>query len=70
VCVLSRPRIAGIYRAGGTGAQATAPDERTRVWLLANLFQAVSSEEIETTHTRSDDRNRPRASHDALFIPC
>src|SRR5205807_6573010 len=39
----ARPRIAGItYRAGGAGAQATAQSERTRVWLLANRFQAIA----------------------------
>ena len=30
------------YRAGEAGAQATAQSERTRPWLLANLFQAIS----------------------------
>ena len=30
------------YRASGAGAQATAQSERTRPWLLANLFQAIS----------------------------
>ena len=30
------------YRAGGGEAQATAQSERTRPWLLANRFQAIS----------------------------
>src|SRR5271168_4370460 len=30
------------YKAGGGEAQATAQSERTRPWLLANLFQAIS----------------------------
>src|SRR5271163_3754255 len=30
------------YRAGGAEAQATAQSERTRPWLLANRFQAIS----------------------------
>ena len=35
--------IAGTsYRAGEAGAQATAQSERTRPWLLANRFQAIS----------------------------
>src|SRR5216683_1318610 len=35
--------IAGTtYRAGDAGAQATAQSERTRPWLVANRFQAVS----------------------------
>src|SRR5271165_4152350 len=30
------------YRAGGAEAEATAQSERTRPWLLANRFQAIS----------------------------
>jgi hypothetical protein len=38
-----RGLIAGtIYRAGEAGAQATAQSERTRPWLAANRFQAIS----------------------------
>jgi len=34
--------IGATYRAGGTGAQATAQSERIRPWLVANRFQAIS----------------------------
>ena len=35
-------RIACTYGAGEAGAQATAQSERTRPWLVANRFQAIS----------------------------
>ena len=38
-----RPRFdSSPYRAGEAGAQATAQSERTRPWLVANRFQAIS----------------------------
>ena len=41
--IASYGSIAGTtYRAGEAGAQATAQSERTRAWLLANRFQAIS----------------------------
>jgi hypothetical protein len=41
--IASYGSIAGTtYRAGEAAAQATAQSERTRPWLLANRFQAIS----------------------------
>src|SRR5271163_1244906 len=41
--IASYGSIAGTsYKAGKAGAQATAQSERTRPWLLANRFQAIS----------------------------
>ena len=48
--------IAGTtYRADEAGAQATAQSERTRLWLVANRFQAVSQASMMSARLRNTE---------------